>query len=108
KLRRDYFCNSNNGFGESLEKLRETEYIEKYFLAQLPEDEATLANRFSGYDGDDDDDESGTSSDQEPRSMKQLVLRKIVTETLLQHQLYGQAAVVQSDLHWFGTSIPHS
>lgn len=114
KLRREYFCDSNNKFGESLENLRETEYVETYFLAQLPGDETTLANRFSGYDGDDDDDddESDTSSDQAPRSMKQLVkqlvLRKIVTETLLQHQLYGQAAVVQSDLHWFGTSIPHS
>ncbi|KAL3428618.1 hypothetical protein BDV09DRAFT_75225 [Aspergillus tetrazonus] len=36
------------------------------------------------------------------------LLRKVATETLIQRYVYGEAAVIQSDLRWYATGLPHS
>lgn len=86
---------------------RRSNYTELYFLSQLPTSLTTLADGDAGYDDDDSDDESAERS--APKgNIKQEILRKVATETLLQRHIYGEAAVIQTDLRWFGTSIPHS
>ncbi|OJJ07536.1 hypothetical protein ASPVEDRAFT_142329 [Aspergillus versicolor CBS 583.65] len=85
------------------EETRKSNYTERYFLSKLPTLLTTLADGDAEYD-DDDSDESAEPK----RNIKQELLRKVATETLLQRRIYGEAAVIQTDLRWFGTSIPHS
>lgn len=107
KLRQEYYhLNSLNAPESSAEYARRKEYLDTFFLVTMPDSERTLADRSGGgYDDDVDEEESKKP---EQKNVKQRLLRKIVTETFLQHQLHGEAAVVQTDFHWYGTSIPHS
>ncbi|KAI9367344.1 hypothetical protein BJX61DRAFT_547574 [Aspergillus egyptiacus] len=103
------------------EDLRRNEYLQLYFLSQLPLSLTTLADGGAPYDDDDDDqsvsEESNdgwgprvkpTLGSEANRNTKQQLLRKIATETLIQRYIYGEAAVVQSDLRWYATGLPHS
>ncbi|KAL3458303.1 hypothetical protein BJX64DRAFT_226729 [Aspergillus heterothallicus] len=100
------------------ESTRKSDYTDLYFLSQLPLSLTTLADGGAPYDDDDDADSDegsdngwGTTSAPTPeahRQIKQRLLRKIATETLVQRYIYGEAAVVQSDLRWYATGLPHS
>ncbi|KAJ5126027.1 reverse transcriptase [Penicillium atrosanguineum] len=107
RLRRRYFLEEISAFDHSnkVEHCREQEFVDTFFLASMPEGQDTLASRVCGYDEDEDDGQRGSSA---PKSVKQQLLRKIVTETFFRRQFYGQATVIQSDLQWYATSIPHS
>ena len=65
-----------------------------------------------GYDNEntdsDDADSNGSDSNEKISSIKQQLLRKLATETLLHESLHGEVAVVQSDLQWYATGLPHS
>ncbi|OOQ82230.1 hypothetical protein PEBR_39790 [Penicillium brasilianum] len=98
RLRRRYYC-SEQGSG-SLEACRKAEFQNDFFLMALPDDEG------SGWGYDEDGDEQAMV--QGRKSVKQMLLRKVVTETLLARHLDGEAVVLQSDLQWYATSIPHS
>jgi hypothetical protein len=39
---------------------------------------------------------------------RQLFLRQLATNVLIRQSLHGEVAVVQSDLQWYATSLPHS
>ena len=111
-LRRKYYLGSERLPG-GLENKRKDEFINQYLLSQLPTTQESLFEQGGGYDDDDysdDDDESEDSSEgmKETGNVKQKLLRKIVTETLLHRQLYGEGAVIQSDLKWYGTSLSHN
>ena len=67
-----------------------------------------MASRACGYDEDEEDDRESSQEKPANQNLKQHLLRNIATETLSQHQLHGQAAIVQTELQWFATSIPHS
>lgn len=101
RIRRRYYS-KYEPMGSTAQKRRD-EYFERFFLAAMPEGEDTLGNRFGGYD-----DDLETPGNSAPKSVKQQLLRKVVTETLLERQLNGEAAVIQTDLQWYATSIPHS
>ncbi|KAJ5756079.1 reverse transcriptase [Penicillium manginii] len=101
RIRRRYYA-MYEASGSTAQKRRD-DYFENFFLAAMPEGEDTLGNRFGGYDDDLETHESSA-----PKSVKQKLLRKIVTETLLKRHLNGEAAVIQTDLQWYATSIPHS
>ncbi|KAL2867663.1 uncharacterized protein BJX67DRAFT_75870 [Aspergillus lucknowensis] len=121
KERRIYYL-GGPGLQHGPEATRKADYIDRYFLSQLPLSLTTLADGGAPYDDDDDetassnedsDDEAGGGWDSNPtpegtRHIKQQLLRKIATETLLQRYLYDEAAVVQSDLRWYATALPHS
>ncbi|CAI7612276.1 unnamed protein product [Penicillium pancosmium] len=91
KIRRRYYA-KYEASGSTAQKRRE-DYFKNFFLAAMPEEEDTLGNRFGGYDDDPETHESSA-----PKSVKQKLLRKIVTETLLERHLNGEAAVIQTDL----------
>lgn len=95
RLRRRYYCGEQWDGG--LEACRKAEFQKDFFLAALPDGERSSWN----YDEDGD-------MEQERKSVKQMLLRKVVTETLLARHLHGEAVVIQSDLQWYATSIPHS
>jgi hypothetical protein len=117
KARYSYYIGSAPvGYGP--EATRRSDYIDEYFLSQLPLSLTTLADGGAPYDDDDDsegDEEAnggwGAADAPAPgahRQIKQRLLRKIATETLVQRVIYEEAAVVQSDLRWYATGLPHS
>ncbi|KAJ5661816.1 reverse transcriptase [Penicillium maclennaniae] len=103
--RRQYYLEERLDHPNNVESRRKQDYLDTFFLASMPADEDTLAGRICGYDEDEDDGQRGSLAS---KSVKQQLLRKIVTETIFRRQFYGQAAVIQSDLQWYATSIPHS
>ncbi|KAF6802200.1 hypothetical protein CSOJ01_11741 [Colletotrichum sojae] len=56
-------------------------------------------------------DESGDQREEtgnKPINTQQFLLRILATETMLQRAMHGGAAVVQSDLKWFGAGVSHT
>ncbi|KAL2197265.1 hypothetical protein P885DRAFT_36449 [Corynascus similis CBS 632.67] len=113
--------------GRTLESHRRSEYLDTFFLAQLPATETSLFDGDANYDDDNDDDDddmsdySGqdvTSSPQKRSGIKQRLLRHLTTELIvhrLRHVTYDTrggpghgAALVQTDLQWYATGLPHS
>ncbi|KAL4966891.1 uncharacterized protein BDV14DRAFT_170351 [Aspergillus stella-maris] len=118
KERRLYYLGKNDD-GDGPEKNRKSDYLQKYFLTQLPISMTTLANGGAPYDDeeeehDEDSEEDGWGRASDPlpkdvdRNIKQQLLRKVATETLIQRNIYDAAAIIQSDLRWYGTGLPHS
>ncbi|GKZ33807.1 hypothetical protein AbraIFM66950_003889 [Aspergillus brasiliensis] len=106
RLRRKYYLGVDTIYSTA-EDLRFTEYLETYFLSQLPKSEKTLSEKGNTYDSDNED--AGThSTRQEGKNFRQRLLRKIATEALVRRQLHGAAVVVQSDMKWYATCLPHS
>lgn len=114
--RRYYFGSSGITYAMNLEQRRKSEYLEKFFLSQLPATETSL---FDGdhYDDDDDDDRSDDSQSadanappQKRSGIKQQLLRRLTSE-LIVHRLRSVThdnrtdpgagvALVQTDLQW--------
>jgi hypothetical protein len=101
--RGQYFLGSAFKVRNSMATQRKSEYIDTFFLSQLPA--STLSPRAGGYDHDESPRVDGG---EKTSSIKQELLRKIASEVLLHRQLYGEVAVVQSDLQWYATGLPHS
>lgn len=90
---------------------RHFDYLTWFFLSQLPTSLNTLAGRRAGYedyDSDDEGEDGDQGNNETNRHIKQDLLRKVASETLIQRYIYGEAAVIQSDLQWYGTGLPHS
>lgn len=71
-------------------------YENYFFMCQLP---SNLKEGTADYH--DDDGGKKTSN------IKQELLRTLGTEVIIRRSLYGEVAVVQSDLQWFATSTSH-
>ncbi|KAL2259204.1 hypothetical protein VTK26DRAFT_7196 [Humicola hyalothermophila] len=126
--RRRYFL-GNRYYRGNFEEKRKTEYFEKFFLSQLPATETSLFDGDHDYDGDDDGGKAPDSgrtpniidlkaSPQKRSGIKQQLLRHITSE-LIVHRLRGVTydsrnepgggvALVQTDLQWYATGLPHS
>lgn len=76
-------------------------FLHTFLLSSLPD---SLSDGSDPY-GEDRDvkDETKTGL-----GMRQLLLRHIATDTIIRRSLHGDAAVVQSDLQWYATALPHS
>lgn len=68
-------------------------------MCQLP---ASLGAEEGDYEDDSD------SRQKQPLNVKQLLLRTLGTEVMVQRSLHGEVALVQSDLQLFATSTSHS
>ena len=90
---------SNNKLGNRLGK----QYWDDIFLSQLPD---TVADT-GGYD-DDADPKEKTGNKKSWLEIKQHLLHHVASEVAIRRKLYDDVAVVQTDLQWFATSVPHS
>lgn len=75
---------------------QQSTYENYFFMCQLPSD---LREGTADYH----DDHNGKKTS----NIKQELLRTLGTEVIIRHSLYGEVAVVQSDLQWFATSTSH-
>ncbi|KAF2446350.1 hypothetical protein P171DRAFT_471896 [Karstenula rhodostoma CBS 690.94] len=99
--RRTYFTNrrqqSNQGVaGAQLSTFRET-----FLLSALP---SSLTHGSDPYGEDPESDGKEKSG----LAIRQLLLRQIATNVIMRRSLHGSVAVVQSDLQWYATGLPHS
>ncbi|KAH8432820.1 uncharacterized protein LDX57_010449 [Aspergillus melleus] len=110
RLRREYYLGEKRESSQSVAKIRKDEYMDTYFVSQLPKSEWTLAQHGGSYDDEEDDEEDDDKlpTKEEDKNVKQHLLRKVATEALLHRALHGEAAAIQSDLKWYGTSLSHS
>lgn len=131
--RRQYFLGSSTVAAyKSVQADRRSNFMGTFFLSQLPAGEASLyEGGDGGYDGDGDGESirateanvptSGASQNAEPQkssSIKQKLLRQLTCDLILQrmrgdhigNRPHGQGAAVmlQTDLQWFATGLPHS
>lgn len=102
RSRRKFFAGNlldapNDGIvAEEMKTFRRT-----FLLSSMPQN---LSDTADPYGGD-------TDSDDEPKSglgIRQLLLRQIATNVIIRRALHGDVAVVQSDLQWYATGLPHS
>lgn len=90
---------------------RKDDYLDTFFLSQLP---ASTESHYAGGGYDDDNAESNWEEQKQQKeqkqsgNIKQQLLRKLAAEALIRQHLHGEAALVQSDLKWFATSISHT
>jgi hypothetical protein len=131
--RRPFFAPTTSS--RSVDDERKSDYIDSFFLSQLPSADTSLYEAGGGYDNDDDSDDdqnhrhtvqrssgnfqfsrfvqvAGSNTEKKEGAkksgIKQQLLRKIASEVLLYRCLQGRVAVVQSDLQWYATALPHS
>lgn len=80
--------------------------MKSFLLSSLP---GSIRDHLAGGGGYDSEEapETPTEGKKVP-SVKQQLLRKIATEVLLHKFLYGQVAVVQSDMKWYATGLSHT
>jgi hypothetical protein len=110
-LRRRYYLDPRPRRVNSVDNLRKCEYESTYFLSHLPGSDTSLFENGFTYDEASDDEDAGARPAQKTgpnKIIKQRILRKVATETLLHQHLHGDAAVIQSDMKWYGTGLPHS
>lgn len=96
--RRQYYL-GNSFVSQGLAKEREDTYEKHFFMCQLP---ASFGAEGGDYENDSD------PKQKQPVNVKQLLLRTLGTEFMVQRSLHGEVAIVQSDIQWFATSTSHS
>ncbi|KAF1984096.1 hypothetical protein K402DRAFT_396031 [Aulographum hederae CBS 113979] len=82
-------------------KKRET-FKNDYFMSSMP---STVHEGAGAYN---DDDRRSKNSGKSALDIRQQLLRQLATDIVIHKSLYGEAAVIQSDLQWFASGLPHS
>ncbi|KAI1438585.1 hypothetical protein GGR50DRAFT_685279 [Xylaria sp. CBS 124048] len=112
RIRHEYFSNMRSTSTFTVEHTRSNLFRESFFLSQLPDSVTTIGkNQAYASDGEpQEDDEKREESEKtaEKVNIKQKLLRTLATEVITHRTLYGEAAVVQSDLQWYATGLSHT
>jgi hypothetical protein len=106
ELRRKFYTGGNIS-ARNVNRERKSRYLDTFFLSQLPGDIHSLGNTYDN-DAGDADESNPWGEDKSARNIKQQLLRTIATEVLIGRAVQGEAAVVQSDMQWFATGLPHT
>ncbi|KIW42895.1 uncharacterized protein PV06_06399 [Exophiala oligosperma] len=102
--RRNFYLGKDSSGSATIAAIRLQQYADDYFATQLP------MNEHEGTRGyGDEDDEENSSSRKSPMEIKQSLLHLVITEAVVARHLHpGKShAVIRSDFHWFGPSLPH-
>lgn len=114
--RRYYLGDAARPSEDCIDSQRRREYIEHFFLSQMPRDEHSLLGAYDDeeqYDGEGGGDEdsvwgSGEASQKQPTNTKQKLLRVLASDAIVHRSLKGEVAMLQSDLQWYGTGLSHT
>ena len=101
KLRRTYYLSSGATATSNVKNERRWQYINTFFMSQLPESVETIGS--SSYT----DPTDGQENSKKP-NIKQRLLQTLATETTIHKTLKGEVALVQTDLEWFATGLSHT
>lgn len=75
-------------------------FHDTFLLSALP---GSLKHTADPYD-----DSSKDENKKSGLEIRQLQLQQMATEVIIGHSLHGEVAIVQSDLQWYATGLPHS
>ncbi|KAG8532890.1 uncharacterized protein KY384_002768 [Bacidia gigantensis] len=100
--RMHYFTNRKPPSYAGLAAQRQNNYDSTFFLTHLPN---SVEEGCRGYEEDNPYEEGIGIS---PVELKQMLLRQLATEAIIQQALHGEAALIQTDLKWYATSLGHS
>ena len=101
QVRHLYFTKQNPSTPASVAYAQRTTFQDEFLLSAMPK---SLNHGADPYDENPDpngDKKSGLA-------IRQLLLQQIATDVIIRRALHGDVAVVQSDLQWFATGLPHS
>lgn len=101
RQRRETFINSEPKV-DSVRKQRREMYQEYFFLNQLPLSIGEGARDYPEVEKSHQNDNTARVNS------KQLMLRLVTTESLINRRLHGSFTILQTDFKWFGPSLPHS
>ncbi|KAI0406936.1 hypothetical protein F4802DRAFT_60517 [Xylaria palmicola] len=112
RVRFEYSTGQRLNIESTVHMNRAVQYKKSFFLSQLPATVTTIGkSRAYVNDGDvQDDDEEKQKNEKraENVNIKQKLLRTLATEAIMHRALYGEAAVIQSDLQWYATGLSHT
>lgn len=101
--RKFYTYIDSNASSRTLARTMDCAYWDDIFLSQLP----SSVEDTGGYE-DDTEEKDAKNKKKSWLQIKQQVLHHVASKVLIDRKLYDDVAVVQTDLQWFATSIPHS
>lgn len=115
RFKYEYFTGAKLNSDTTVDKTRSTEFKDSFFLSQLPSAVTTIGkHRAYVNDGavqEEEEDDNGDNKNEKAHenvNIKQKLLRTLATEAIVHRTLYGEAAVVQSDLQWYATGLSHT
>jgi hypothetical protein len=77
-------------------------FLNTFLMSSMPSSLSDGGDPY-GEDRENPNDETRTGL-----GMRQMFLRQLATDVLIRRSLQGKVAVVQSDLQWYATGLPHS
>ncbi|KAI3327740.1 hypothetical protein HD806DRAFT_483779 [Xylariaceae sp. AK1471] len=112
RMRYEYFSGTTTAPVFTVDKTRAAFFQQSFFLSQLPSSVISIGkNRAYVNDGDAEESEEEKKEGlkaAENVNIKQNLLRTLASEAIVHRTLYGEAAVIQSDLQWYATGLSHS
>jgi hypothetical protein len=106
KARHYYFTKDYPQSKSGLMALQEETFLSTFLNSSLP------SSLTDGGDPYGEDAEEGTKEARDDSKTglgrRQTFLRQLATDVLIRRSLHGDVAVVQSDLQWYATGLPHS
>ena len=102
KGRHYFFTGSYPSSSDGMTEKQRNTFLTTLLMSSLPSSLADGGDPY-GEDKDNADDETRTGL-----GMRQMFLRQLATDVLIRRSLHGEVAVVQSDLQWYATGLPHS
>ncbi|KAL7621039.1 hypothetical protein AAE478_008351 [Parahypoxylon ruwenzoriense] len=110
EFRRRYYLGCKTQETKSVVKERNLDFINDFFLSQLPASFDAFNAGMYINDGalDENQEINMSSSDKEVVNVKQKLLRTLASEVILQRSLNDEVALLQSDLRWYATGLSHT
>lgn len=100
KSRRYYFTGEQNPPYSNVASTQMERFQDTFLLSALP---SSLKHAADPYD-----DKSEDVTEKSGLAIRQLLLQQLATDVIIGRALHGEVAVVQSDLQWYATGLPHT
>jgi hypothetical protein len=106
KARRYYFTNDYPQSKLGLVAKHQETFLSTFLNSSMP---SSLTDGGDPY-GEDKDEDTNEAKDDSKTGLgrRQMFLRQLATDVLIRRSFHGDVAVVQSDLQWYATGLPHS
>jgi hypothetical protein len=106
KARHVFFTGTHPSRGSGVRWRQTNTFLTTFLNSSLP---SSLTDGGDPYGEDAERATDKTEDDtQTGLGRRQLFLRQLATDVLIRQSLHGEVAVVQSDLQWYATGLPHS
>jgi hypothetical protein len=106
KARHYYFMDDYPQVQYGLIARQEETFLSTFLNSSLP---SSLTDGGDPY-GEDNDGDAKEARDDSKTGLgrRQMFLRQLAADVLIRRSLHGDVAVIQSDLQWYATGLPHS